>query len=88
MVSAEPLLRSVVLPERYLALGKRAWVIVGAESGPKRRPTDINHIRSLRDQCVAAGIPFLLKQMDVGGKIVKLPTLDGRAWDELPEVLR
>jgi len=64
------------------------WVIVGTESGPKRRPTNIAHIRSLRDQCVAAGIPFLLKQMEVGGKLVKLPMLDGRTWDEVPEVMR
>jgi len=64
------------------------WVIAGCESGPKRRPTDIAHIRSLRDQAVSAGIPFMLKQMDVGGRVVKLPMLDGREWDEFPEVLR
>ena len=68
--------------------GRLGWVIVGTESGPKRRPTNIAHIRSLRDQCVAAGIPFLLKQMEVGGKLVKLPMLDGRQWNEFPEVLR
>ena len=64
------------------------WIVVGAESGPKRRPTDIAWIRSLRDQAVSAGIPFMLKQMDVGGKLVKMPLLDGRTWDEVPEVMR
>jgi len=88
MVSAEPLLGSVVLPERYLALGKRAWCIAGGESGPKARPSHPGHFRSLRDQCQAAAVPYFLKQMDVGGKIVKLPLLDGRVWDEVPEVLR
>jgi len=64
------------------------WVIVGAESGPRRRPTETAWIRSLRDQCEAAGTPFLLKQMDVGGKIVKMPLLDGKQWPEVPEVMR
>ena len=67
--------------------GRLGWVIVGTESGPRRRPTDIAHIRSLRDQCEAAGIPFLLKQMEIGGKLVKMPLLDGRVWDEVPAVL-
>ena len=69
-------------------LPRLGWAVAGCASGPKRRPTNIAHIRSLRDQCVAAGIPFFLKQMDVGGKIVKMPLLDGRTWDEGPEVLR
>ena len=88
MVSAEPLLRSVVLPDRYLALGKLAWCIAGGESGPQARPSHPDHFRSLRDQCQAAGVPFFLKQMDIGGRLVKLPMLDGRQWDEFPEVLR
>lgn len=59
-------------------------VICGSESGPGRRPTDINCIRSLRDQCVASGTRFFLKQMDIGGKLVKMPVLDGRTWSEMP----
>lgn len=38
------------------------WVIVGGESGPKARPMSIQWARELRDQCVAAGVPFLFKQ--------------------------
>lgn len=87
-VSLEPLLNGLTLPPEFLALGQRAWCIAGCESGPKRRPTDIAHIRSLRDQCEAAHIPFLLKQMDVGGRVVKMPMLDGRTWGEFPEALR
>ena len=38
------------------------WVIVGGESGPNARPMHPDWARSLRDQCVDAGVPFLFKQ--------------------------
>ena len=38
------------------------WVIVGGESGPRARPMHPDWARSLRDQCAAAGVPFLFKQ--------------------------
>lgn len=38
------------------------WVIVGGESGPKARPMHPKWVRSLRDQCAAANVPFLFKQ--------------------------
>ncbi len=38
------------------------WVIVGGESGPGARPMHPDWARSLRDQCAAAGTPFLFKQ--------------------------
>ena len=38
------------------------WCIGGGESGPKARPTHPDWFRSLRDQCVAAGVPYLHKQ--------------------------
>lgn len=38
------------------------WVIVGGESGPHARPMHPDWVRSLRDQCAAAGVPFLFKQ--------------------------
>lgn len=38
------------------------WVIAGGESGPKARPMHPSWVRSLRDQCAAAGVPFLFKQ--------------------------
>lgn len=37
-------------------------VIVGGESGPGARPMHPDWARSLRDQCVAAGVPFFFKQ--------------------------
>jgi protein gp37 len=38
------------------------WVIVGGESGPGARPMHPDWARRLRDQCTAAGVPFLFKQ--------------------------
>ena len=38
------------------------WVVVGGESGPNARPMHPDWARSLRDQCAAAGVPFLFKQ--------------------------
>ena len=38
------------------------WVIVGGESGPSARPMHPDWVRSLRDQCQHAGVPFLFKQ--------------------------
>ncbi len=38
------------------------WVICGGESGPNARPMHPDWVRGLRDQCEAAGVPFLFKQ--------------------------
>lgn len=66
------------------------WVIVGGESGPGARPMHPDWARSLRDQCAAAGVPFLFKQWGEwwnGARIGKAAAgrlLDGRIWDEVP----
>lgn len=65
------------------------WVIAGCESSGGRlgkRPTDRAWLRSLRDQCDMANVPFFLKQSDVGGELVHGPELDGRTWQEVPDV--
>jgi protein gp37 len=38
------------------------WVVAGGESGHNARPMHPDWARSLRDQCQAAGVPFLFKQ--------------------------
>lgn len=38
------------------------WVIAGGESGKGARPMHPDWARSLRDQCVADGVPFFFKQ--------------------------
>lgn len=42
--------------------GNLDWVIVGGESGPGARPMHPDWVRSLRDQCQAAGTKFFFKQ--------------------------
>ena len=37
-------------------------VILGGESGPGARPMHPDWVRSVRDQCAAAGVPFFFKQ--------------------------
>lgn len=46
------------------------WVIVGGESGPKRRPYNKDWARSLRDECKRARVPFFMKQID---KVIPVP---------------
>lgn len=62
------------------------WVIVGGESGPRARPMHPDWARSLRDQCVAAGIPFFFKQ--VGEWLAfdqsQRPPEDDPIWSSLP----
>lgn len=52
---------SFIYPPWYIQSGID-WVICGGESGPKARPMHPDWARSLRDQCAAAGVPFLFKQ--------------------------
>ena len=67
-ISAEPLLGPVDLKwSLYLDQfsGEHTaidWVIVGGESGPRARPIHPEWVRSLREQCLASGTPFLFKQ--------------------------
>jgi len=60
------------------------WVVAGCESGSGRRPSRVEWFRDLKDQCVAKGVPFFLKQMEIDGKVVKMPELDGQVWDQMP----
>jgi protein gp37 len=81
-LSIEPLIG----PMGRLDLAGIAWVIVGGESGPAARPMAIEWVREVRDQCVAAGVPFFFKQW--GGLRPKSGgrKLDGREWNEWPRV--
>lgn len=74
-ISAEPLLGPVQIPDvidrgaqgiwfdplRPKGLGIN-WVVVGGESGKDARPMHPDWALQLRDQCAAAGVPFLFKQ--------------------------
>jgi protein gp37 len=94
-ISCEPLLGPISLPEVNEVIGSKGinysystgidWLIAGCESGPQRRPADINWFRFLQFQCEGASIPFFLKQMEVNGKLAKMPKLDGVVWDQYPK---
>jgi protein gp37 len=62
------------------------WVIAGGESGPVRRPVESSWVRSIRDQCIRAHVPFFFKQW--GGRTPKAQgrDLDGLIWDQFPEM--
>ncbi len=79
-LSLEPLLG----PLPKLSLAGIHWVIVGGESGPKHRPIKPEWVRDIREQCIAAGVPFFFKQWGghtpkAGGRL-----LDGRTWEQYP----
>lgn len=61
-LSVEPMLGPVDLPPEFLALGRKAWVIVGGESGKHARPMHPAWVRSIERQCEAAWVPFFFKQ--------------------------
>lgn len=74
------------------------WVICGGETGPGARPMHPDWVRSLRDQCQAAGVPLWFKSWGChiptlsGSPIMRYTSkakshnlLDGRKWEERPE---
>lgn len=93
---------------------KLNWVIAGGETGPGARPCHPDWVRSLRNQCLVAGVPFFFKSWGKNkplsfsdredglhtlqeyprckydfvkvGKKAAGRLLDGRTWDEMPEV--
>jgi len=79
-LSVEPLIGPI--PD--LPLDGIHWVIVGGESGWRRRPIEEGWVREIRDQCESRGVPFFFKQW--GGRFPKSGgrELDGREWSEFP----
>jgi protein gp37 len=80
-VCAEPLLGPLNLSSYLEGIH---WVIAGAESGPQARPLDENWVRTLRDGCQSANVPFCYKQTTVNGVRIRSPRLDGQIWNEMP----
>jgi protein gp37 len=80
-LSIEPLL------EDLGPIGLRGinWVIVGGESGPGARPMKPEWVRSIRDQCRAAGVAFFFKQWGGVRKKTTGRVLDGKTYDEFPD---
>jgi protein gp37 len=81
-LSIEPLLG----PINDLPLYGVEWVIVGGESGPRARPMREEWVLPIRDWCVKAHIPFFFKQWGGTDKKRSGRLLEGRVWDEMPEL--
>jgi protein gp37 len=88
-VSLEPLLGPIKIPraalelEPYVDLSgwkpRLNWVIVGAETGPGKRPMDRKWAEALLDQCQSESVPFFFKKDSDGWR-----SLYGRTWEEYP----
>jgi protein gp37 len=81
-LSIEPLLEDL----GEFDLGGMQWVIVGGESGANARPIEQAWVRSLRDRCNAAEVPFFFKQWGGTRKATTGRKLDGRIYDEMPDI--
>jgi len=57
------------------------WVIVGGESGRGARPMHPAWVRSLRDQCAAAGTAFFFKQWGLWADINQSEAADNAGWE-------
>jgi protein gp37 len=90
-VSVEPMLGPVDIYDYMYVVGTvdppvlgrgLDWVICGGETGPGARLMLADWAKSLRAQCVAAGVPYFLKKTADGGRL-----LDGQEWNQYPEVV-
>ena len=61
--------------------GQISLIIVGGESGPRARPCNVQWIRSIVEQCKAAGIPCFVKQL--GAKVIGRVTDDFACMEDL-----
>jgi protein gp37 len=81
-LSIEPLLENL---GRFNLTGIH-WAIVGGESGHGARPIKADWVRSIRTQCFAQGVRFFFKQWGGVRKCKTGRELDGRTYDEFPEI--
>ena len=79
-LSLEPLIGAIP----NIDLTNIDWVITGGESGPGARKIEEDWVRSIRDQCDDAGIPFFFKQWGGTNKKRSGRMLDNRTWDYFP----
>jgi protein gp37 len=82
-ISFEPLLG----PLADINLKGINWVIVGGESGPGARALNKEWVLDIRDQCIATHVPFFFKQWGGFNKKRNGRLLEGRTWDEMPDLV-
>ncbi len=81
-LSVEPLLG----PIPRLPLSRIHWVIVGGESGPGARPMREEWVTQIRDRCRRYDVPFFFKQWGGVNKKRTGRAINGRTYDEYPEL--
>ena len=82
-LSLEPLLG----PLHDLDLSNIDWVIAGGESGPGARPMSSEWVTDIRDQCLSQKTAFFFKQWGGVQKKKAGRLLDGKIWNEMPEIV-
>ena len=82
-LSCEPLIG----PLRKLNLKNIDWVIVGGESGRTPRPMDADWVLDIQEQCKVSDVAFFFKQWGGKNKKVNGRLLNGKTYDEMPEIL-
>jgi len=82
-LSCEPLIG----PLRKLNLKNTDWVIVGGESGRTPRPMDADWVLDIQEQCKISDVAFFFKQWGGKNKKVNGRLLNGKTYDEMPEIL-
>ncbi|RYZ16312.1 MAG: phage Gp37/Gp68 family protein [Myxococcaceae bacterium] len=81
-LSCEPLIGSL----EGMSLEGIHWVIAGGESGPKARPMQEVWVREIQAMCEEADVPFFFKQWGGVRKDLTGRELDGRTYDEMPQL--
>lgn len=81
-ISFEPLLG----PMGDINLSNVDWVIIGGESGPGARPMKKEWVEEIREQCLYSQVPFFFKQWGGFNKKKYGRKLNGRTWDETPNI--
>ena len=73
-LSIEPLLNNIDLTkikEIYDQNTSIDWIVVGCESGPRKRECKIEWIESIVGQCQQEKIPVWVKQININGKVIE-----------------
>jgi len=82
-LSVEPLLEDL----GKVDLNGIQWVILVGESGSGGRPMSGEGVRSIRNQCKQAGVPFFFKRWGGVRKSETGRRLDGKTYDEFPQLV-
>jgi len=81
-LSLEPLIGSIP----NMDLSGIDWAIVGGESGHNPRPMDADWVLDIQEQCKKADVAFFFKQWGGKNKKKNGRILNGRTYDEMPEI--